>query len=155
MPSVCSTPSAANDSFNYTLKSPAGESTATVTLVLIPMAVNDSYPTFSTTLFVLPDGVRSNDTLNGGAITSYGISATTGLTLLNASAAEEPGVKTGVPAVAADSWISPDGKYLYTAYLGDDKIVSYAIGLDGSLAKLGETSVGTATGLSLQGLAGV
>jgi 6-phosphogluconolactonase len=106
-------------------------------------------------LVVSPDGNTAFVGNGSGAISSYGISATTGLTLLDATAAEEPGVKTGVTAVAADSWISADGKFLYTAYLGDDKIVAYAIGLDGSLAKLGETVVGTSTGLSLQGLAGI
>ena len=90
-----------------------------------------------------------------GAISTYSVSPTTGVTLLNATAATEPGVKTGVGSVAADSWVSADGKYLYTAYLGDDKVVAYAIGLNGSLAKIGETTIGTATGLSIQGLVGI
>lgn len=90
-----------------------------------------------------------------GAISTYSVSPTTGVTLLNATAATEPGVKTGVGSVAADSWVSGDGKYLYTAYLGDDKVVAYAIGLNGSLAKIGETTIGTATGLSIQGLVGI
>jgi hypothetical protein len=90
-----------------------------------------------------------------GALSTYSVSPTSGLTLLNATAATEPGVKTGVNAVAADSWVSPDGKYLYTAFLGDDKIVAYAIGLDASLAKLGESVIGTSTGISIQGLVGI
>jgi len=76
-------------------------------------------------------------------------------TKANAPAVAEPGVKTGVSSVAADSWVSPHGKYLYTAYLGEDKIVTYAIGLDGSLAKLGESVIGTSTGISIQGLVGI
>lgn len=36
-------------------------------------------------------------------------------TKANAPAVAEPGVKTGVNSVAADSWVSPHGKYLYTA----------------------------------------
>ncbi len=90
-----------------------------------------------------------------GAISSYAVSPTTGVALLNAMAATEAGVKTGIGAVAADSWVSADGKYLYSAYLGDDKVVAYSIGLDGSLGKIGETTIGTATGLSLQGLVGI
>ncbi len=90
-----------------------------------------------------------------GAISSYSVSPTTGVALLNATAATEPGVQTGAGSVAADSWVSTDGKYLYTAYLGDDKVVAYAIGLNGSLAKIGESTIGTATGLSIQGLVGI
>jgi 6-phosphogluconolactonase len=101
-----------------------------------------------------PDGKTAFIGNGSGAISSFSI-GTSGLTLLNATAAEEPGVKTGVTAVAADSWISADGKFLYTAYIGDDKVVAYSIGLDGSLAKLGEQVIGTSTGLSLQGLTGI
>jgi len=90
-----------------------------------------------------------------GAISSYSVSPTSGVTLLNATAATEPGVKTGIGAVAADSWVSADGKYLYSTYLGDDKVVAYSIGLNGSLAKIGEVTIGTATGLSIQGLVGI
>jgi 6-phosphogluconolactonase (cycloisomerase 2 family) len=106
-------------------------------------------------LVVNPAGTVAFVGNGSGAISTYAVSPTTGLTLLNATAAREPGVKTGVTAVAADSWVSADGKFLYTAYLGDDKVVAYAIGLDGSLAKLGETTIGTASGLSLQGLVGI
>jgi len=68
---------AASDSFKYKLRNPAGESApATVTIRLTPVTVNDSYTTFSTTLFIIPDGVRGNDTMNGGAIASYGITGT-------------------------------------------------------------------------------
>jgi 6-phosphogluconolactonase len=103
---------------------------------------------------VTPDGKTAFVGDGSGAISSFSVSST-GLTLLNATAAEEIGVKNGVNAVAADSWISTDGKFLYEAYIGDDKVVAYSIGLDGSLAKLGEQVIGTSTGLSLQGLTGI
>lgn len=105
-------------------------------------------------LALAPNGQVAFVGNGSGAISSYAIGAS-GLTLLNPTAATEPGVKTGVNAVAADSWISADGKFLYTAYLGDDKVVAYSIGLSGSLAKIGEQVVGTSSGLSLQGLVGI
>jgi 6-phosphogluconolactonase (cycloisomerase 2 family) len=104
-------------------------------------------------LVVTPDGKTAFVGNGSGSISSYAINGNT-LTLLDATAALEPSAQAGINSVAADSWISPDGKYLYTAYLGDDKVVAYAIGLNGSLAKLGETVIGTATKLSLQGLVG-
>lgn len=104
-------------------------------------------------LVVTPDGKTAFVGNGSGSISSYAIAGNT-LTLLDATAALEPPVQAGFDSVAADSWISPDGKFLYTAYLGDDKVVAYAIGLNGSLAKLGETVIGTATKLSLQGLVG-
>jgi 6-phosphogluconolactonase len=106
-------------------------------------------------LVLSPDGSIAFVGNGSGAISTYSVSATSGVTLLNATAATEPGVKTGVTSVAADSWVSSDGKFLYSAYLGDDKIVAYSIGLDGSLAKLGETVIGTSTGISIQGLVGI
>jgi 6-phosphogluconolactonase (cycloisomerase 2 family) len=106
-------------------------------------------------LVLSPDGSVAFVGNGSGSLSTYSVSATSGLTLSNATAATEPGVKTGVNSVAADSWVSPDGKYLYTAYLGDDKIVAYAIGLNGSLAKLGESVIGTSTGISIQGLVGI
>jgi 6-phosphogluconolactonase len=89
-----------------------------------------------------------------GVISTYSVSPTAGLKLLNATAATEAGVKTGVTSVAADSWVSADGKFLYTAYLGDDKVVAYSIGSDNTLTKLGQSVIGTSTGLSIQGLVG-
>jgi 6-phosphogluconolactonase (cycloisomerase 2 family) len=106
-------------------------------------------------LSITPSGSYAYVGNGSGAITSYGVSATGALTLLNAKAATEAGVISGVPAVAGDSWISADGKFLYTVYQGDDKLVAYAINNDGSLSKLGENVVGTSTHLSLQGITGV
>ena len=44
----------------------------------------------------------------------------------------------GVGSFAEDEWVSPDSKFLYQDYPGDDKIVVYSIGADGSLTKVGE-----------------
>ncbi|MES2740324.1 MAG: beta-propeller fold lactonase family protein [Pseudomonadota bacterium] len=90
-----------------------------------------------------------------GAISSLSLGADGSLALINAKAASEPSAIEGVPSVAADSFLSADGKYLYAAYLGDDKVVSYRIGADGGLTKLNEQAIGTATKLSMQGLAGI
>ncbi len=89
-----------------------------------------------------------------GAVSSLALGADGGLTLINAKAASEPSAIDGVPPVAADSFLSADGKYLYVAYLGDDKVVSYAIGAEGGLTKVNEQLIGTATKLSMQGLTG-
>lgn len=70
-------------------------------------------------------------------------------------AAAEPGVSAGVNSVAGDSWVSPDGKVLYSTYLGADKIVSYSIAGNGSLTKIDDAVIGTSSGLGLQGLAGI
>lgn len=91
----------------------------------------------------------------GGTVSQFALDAAGKLTLVNATAASEPGIKAGASSLAADSWISPDGKYLYQDYLGNDKIVVYAIGADGSLTKTGEQLAGTKSGVSLQGVAGI
>lgn len=106
-------------------------------------------------LVINPAGTLAFVGNGSGAISTYAVGATGSLSLLDATAASEPGVKTGVTSVAADSWVSADGKFLYTAYLGDDKVVAYSIGADNTLTKLGETVIGTSTGLSLQGLVGL
>jgi len=90
-----------------------------------------------------------------GIISSYAITSAGAVSLLNANAATEPSVITGVSSVAADSWVSADGKYLYEDYLGDDKVVSYSISSTGVLTKINEQVLGTPTGLSMQGLAGI
>ncbi|HEY4067483.1 MAG TPA: beta-propeller fold lactonase family protein [Burkholderiaceae bacterium] len=101
-----------------------------------------------------PDGSTAFVGNGSGSISSYSVGSGGVVTLLNSVAASEPSPVVGGSSVAADSWVSPDGKFMYTAYLGDDKIVAYSIAADGSLGKLGETVIGTATQLSLQGLAG-
>ena len=56
--------------------------------------------------------------------------------------------------MAGDSWISADGKFLYTAYLAAGQVISYAIAKDGSLTKVGKQAVVT-PGNTMQGLAGM
>ena len=86
----------------------------------------------------------------GGTISSFSVSSTGALTLLNATAANE-----GI-AVAGDSWISKDGKFLYTAYLKNGTVIAYAINSDGSLTKVGTpASIVTNGSGTMQGLAGI
>ncbi|WP_241332076.1 lactonase family protein [Burkholderia cenocepacia] len=90
-----------------------------------------------------------------GTVSSYALDANGRATLLNAVAAQEPPVSGLATSLAGDSWISPDGKFLYQAYLAADKIVAYAIHADGSLTKVDEQPAGTRSGVSLQGMAGI
>ena len=89
-----------------------------------------------------------------GTVSSYALDANGRATLLNAVAAQEPPVTGLATSLAGDSWISPDGKFLYQTYLAADKVVVYAIGGDGSLSKVDEQPAGTRSGVSLQGMAG-
>lgn len=84
----------------------------------------------------------------------FSLDTTGKLTLVNAAVATETAVAGQASAFANDSWISPDGKYLYQDYAGDDKIVSYAIGPNGTLTKLVEQPANTVSKISLQGLTG-
>ena len=69
-----------------------------------------------------------------GAISSYSVSPTSGVTLLNATAATEPGVKTGIGSVAADSWVSADGKSIVvSAGTKSGMIMSFPVNADGTL----------------------
>lgn len=106
-------------------------------------------------LSVTPDGRYAYVGNGSGSISSYSIAADGSLSLLQAMAAAEPGVLAGVNSVAGDSWVSPDGKVLYSTYLGADKIVSYSIAANGSLTKIDDDVIGTSSGLGLQGLAGI
>lgn len=106
-------------------------------------------------LVVTPNGKFAYVGNGAGSVSSYSVAANGSLTLLSARAAFEPGVLTGVNSVSGDSWISPDGKYLYADYFGIDKVIAYSIGADGSITKLNEVVVGTSTKLSLQGLTGI
>ncbi|EKS70230.1 MULTISPECIES: beta-propeller fold lactonase family protein [unclassified Caballeronia] len=89
-----------------------------------------------------------------GAVSLFSLDTTGKLTLVNAAVATETAVAGQASAFANDSWISPDGKYLYQDYAGDDKIVSYAIGPNGTLTKLVEQPANTVSKISLQGLTG-
>ncbi|MGZ3181802.1 MAG: lactonase family protein [Telluria sp.] len=106
-------------------------------------------------LVVTPDGKYAYVGNGAGSISSYAVAADGKLTLLNAKAAFEAGPASGGNSVSGDSWISPDGKFLYSAFLGDDKVVAYSIAADGSITKVNEAVIGTATKLSLQGLSGI
>lgn len=90
-----------------------------------------------------------------GTISQFTLDAAGKLSLVNATAASEPAINAGASSFAADAWISPDGKYLYQDYAGNDKIVVYAIGADGSLTRTGEQPAGTKSGISLQGAVGI
>lgn len=90
-----------------------------------------------------------------GAVSLFSIDSTGKLTLVNAVAATETPVAGQTSAFANDSWVSPDGKFFYQDYAGDDKIVAYQIGSDGSLTKLGEQPANTQSKISLQGLTGL
>ncbi len=90
-----------------------------------------------------------------GTVSSFALDASGWAVLLNAVAAQEPPVNGATTSLAGDSWISPDGKFLYQGYLGVDKVVVYAIQGDGSLKKIDEQVAGTASGVSLQGMAGI
>jgi 6-phosphogluconolactonase (cycloisomerase 2 family) len=91
----------------------------------------------------------------GGTVSQFALDAAGKLALVNPVAATEPASKAGTSSFAADAWISPDGKYLYQDYAGNDKIVVYAIGTDGALTRTGEQRTGTVSGISLQGAAGI
>ncbi len=106
-------------------------------------------------LVITPNGKFAYVGNGAGTVSSYAVGAGGALTLLRAKAATEAGVLPGVNSVSGDSWISADGKFLYADYLGDDKVVAYSIGADGSIVKLNEQIIGTMNQLSLQGLAGI
>lgn len=104
---------------------------------------------------ITPDGKTAFVGNGAGTISSFAIAANGALTLINAKAAQEPSAIAGVNSVAADSWISADGKFMYVSYLGDDKVVSYSIGAGATLTKLNEQVVGTVSHVSLQGATGI
>lgn len=89
-----------------------------------------------------------------GAVSLFSLDAGGTIAAINPTAATEPAPTPGGTSFATDSWVSPDGKYLYQDYSGADKIVSYAIGANGALSKLGEQATGTTSKVSLQGLVG-
>lgn len=86
-----------------------------------------------------------------GTISVYSISGAGALTLVNAVAADEK------IAVAGDSWISSDGKYLYSTYLKDGSVVSYRIDdTTGALTKVGaKVQVTPANGTASSPMQGV
>ena len=89
-----------------------------------------------------------------GVVSLFSLGPQGQLTLTNPTAATEPATLTTTSSFANDSWVSPDGKYFYQDYAGDDKIVAYSIGADGTLSKIGEQPTNTQSKISLQGLVG-
>jgi 6-phosphogluconolactonase len=91
-----------------------------------------------------------------GTVSSFSIDGSGKLTLLNAAGGTEPATSNAsTSSFANDSWISPDGHFLYQDYAGDDKIVVYSIGTTGTLTKVSEQPVVTQSQISLQGMAGI
>ena len=91
---------------------------------------------------------------NTGSISAYSVSTTGVLRLENATAANE-----GI-GVAGDSWISGDGKYLYSTYLKDGSVVAYSINdTSGAITKVGNkvqvTPANGTTSSPMQGLVGL
>ncbi|WP_414451443.1 lactonase family protein [Burkholderia sp. 22PA0099] len=104
---------------------------------------------------VTPDNRFAYIGNGSGAISLFSIDSTGKMALVNASIATETPVAGQTSAFANDSWVSPDGKFLYQDYAGDDKIVAYAIGANGALTKLGEQPANTQSKISLQGMTGI
>ncbi|MFI4955539.1 MAG: lactonase family protein [Gammaproteobacteria bacterium] len=101
-------------------------------------------------LVVTPNGQFAYVGNGSGPISSYVIGSNGSLTLKNATEA------TDSSKVAGDSWISPDGKFLYTAYLADDEVIAYSIASNGTLTKVGTPAMmNTLTKISMQGLVGI
>lgn len=95
-----------NDSFKYIVQNASGTSSATVTVMVLaqpPNAVNDSYDANEdTTLTVTSsNGVLNNDTLNGGAIVSYGASSGSEQTTLNVNTATAQGGTVRITSAGA------------------------------------------------------
>lgn len=104
---------------------------------------------------ITPDNKFAYVSNGGGFVSLFSLDASGKLTLVNGNAAAEPAaLATAASSAALDSWISPDGKYFYQDYAGDDKIVAYSIDANGGLTKLGEQAANTQSKVSLQGLAG-
>jgi len=83
-------------------------------------------------LSITPNGKWAYVGNGGGSISLYSITAAGVLALVNATAASES------IGVAGDSWISGDGKYLYSTYLKDGSVIAYSINdTTGALTKVG------------------
>ncbi len=105
-------------------------------------------------LSLTPNGKWAYVGNGGGSISVYSVSASGALALINPTAANE-----GI-AVAGDSWVSADGKYLYSTYLKDGSIISYSINdATGALTKVGSkvqvTPANANAGSSMQGVVGL
>lgn len=107
-------------------------------------------------LQVTPDNKFVFVATGSGHISSFALDVNGKTTLLKADAAFESNVSDpAMSSAAIDLWVSPDGKFLYQGFGGNDSIVSYAIGTDGSLTKIDSDLIGTVSKVSLQGLVGI
>jgi VCBS repeat-containing protein len=96
-----------SDTFRYVLSNSGGKSTGTVTIAVTqaPAAVNDSYVAVTSgAMSIVAPGVLTNDTLNGGKITSFGANGTEQSALGSAA----PTAQGGTIALAGD------GSFSYT-----------------------------------------
>ncbi|WP_460902723.1 lactonase family protein [Paraburkholderia jirisanensis] len=106
---------------------------------------------------ITPDNRFAYVSSGSGVVSLFTVDTSGHLTLANVTAATEAATQPAASSssFANDSWISPDGKFLYQDYAGDDKIVAYSIGSNGALTKLGEQPADTVSKISLQGLTGI
>jgi len=105
-------------------------------------------------LSITPNGKWAYVGNGGGSISLYSVSTIGVLALVNATAANEN------INVAGDSWISGDGKYLYSTYLKDGSVVAYSINdTTGALTKVGMkvqvTPANGSTSSPMQGVVGL
>ncbi len=96
--------------------------------------------------------------LDTGTISSYTVNGGR-LTLLNADAAMKPaeGAVSAIDFVTSgpvDTFITPDGQYLYQQYSGRGSVVAYRIGADGSLSEVGEYGRGDIMKIGAEGVDG-
>jgi 6-phosphogluconolactonase (cycloisomerase 2 family) len=119
-----------------------------------PISVVPNLQQASCWLSITPNGKWAYVGNGSGSISLYSVSTTGVLALVNAMAANE-----GI-AVAGDSWISGDGKYLYSTYLKDGSVISYSINdTTGAITKVGNkvqvTPANGSTSSPMQGLVGL
>ena len=124
------------------------------TLTPISLSVAATGQAASCWLSVTPNGKWAYVGNGSGSISLYSISASGALTLVNATASNE-----GL-AVAGDSWVSADGKFLYSTFLKDGSVIAYSINdTTGALTKVGaKVQVTPANGgvsSTMQGLVGI
>lgn len=135
-----------------TLSSYSFASTGSFSPVSGPVAVTGQ--TAPCWVAITPDNKFAYVSSGSGTVSLFSLDANGKLALTNVTAATEAPALSTTSSFANDSWISPDGKYLYQDYAGDDKIVAYSISTNGSLTKVGEQPANTQSKISLQGLTG-
>jgi hypothetical protein len=124
------------------------------TLTAITQSVLATGQGASCWLSITPNGKWAYVGNGSGSISVYSISATGALTLVNATASNE------ALGVAGDSWISADGKYLYSTFLKDGSVIAYSINdMTGAITKVGNkiqvTPVNSPSSSTMQGLVGI